>query len=557
MGSLGLARGEAAALQQHGQRLYQQGSFEAAIEAFTEALTVKDANHLDILDVRAATYTKLAQYDRALRDSRLMIKKDKQDYRGYLRCAKSLLLDSKPEKALEVYAYGLKVLPSNHPRRSLVEQLHDKLIEKMTAKCHDPFTLLPLELARLVLEHFDFKQIVAILRVSKGWNKFLSSMRDFWMELDFSVARGKISSSSVLAHIRRSKALLTKVSLKNISTPSTQKVLEYVSRCPRLENLELLDPYNNQAVYELFKGSKRLKTLIISADTVVPQEYLAKFLASLPLLERIEVHKAKSSPETKAQWPSKLPHLRSITIGSIEPSRPIGHTPALYIPRREDTIPYPIANLEELRLDSNPEVFVPYPPTFNPLDLQRLKKLDLSGIYIGDEFALPSSLEYLRIRGGAGAEEFPFSNEPPLNFPKLHTLILSDVPWVTNRTFLYFLLEAKAPLKVLHVDKCFRLHGSGLAQLLCEHSEGLEELNVSHISAIDDKVVEMLAAKLLNLKVLNMTCTEITGISIKRLADVRSSEANSQLERIFARGCEQVSTDAVAYGWASGLEIIA
>ena len=163
-------------------------------------------------------------------------------------------------------------------------------------------------------------------------------MRDFWMELDFSVARGKISSSSVLAHIRRSKALLTKVSLKNISAPSTQKVLEYVSRCPRLEHLELFDPYNNQAVYELFKGSKRLKTLIISADTVVPQEYLAKFLASLPLVERIEVHKAKSSPETKAQWPSKLPHLRSITIGSIEPSRPIGHTPALYIPRREDVL---------------------------------------------------------------------------------------------------------------------------------------------------------------------------------------------------------------------------
>lgn len=401
-------------------------------------------------------------------------------------------------------------------------------------------------------------------------------MRDLWMELDFSIARGKIHWSSVRAHIRRSKALLTKATLKNISTPSTQKVLEFVSRCPRLEHLELMDSYNNQAIYDLFKGSKRLKTLVISADTVVTQEYLTKFLTSLPTLECIEIHRSKASPQSKAQWPSKLPHLRSITLGSIEPSRPTGHVPALYIPRREDvlllrptlsasltdnpqhSIPYSIANLEELRLDSNPEVFVPCPPTFNPLDLQRLKKLDLSGIFIGDEFALPSSLEYLRVRGGAGAEEFPFSNEPPLNFPNLHTLIFSDVPWVTNRTFLYFLVEAKAPLKVLHVDKCFRLHGSGLAQLVCEHSQELEELNVSHISQIDDKIVAMFAEKLLNLKVLNMTCTEITGVSIKRLADLRSSESShSPIERVFAKGCEQVSADAVAYGRASGLETFA
>jgi F-box/TPR repeat protein Pof3 len=38
---------------------------------------------------------------------------------GYLRCAKVLLLEGKPDKALEIYAYGLKVLPSKHPRREV------------------------------------------------------------------------------------------------------------------------------------------------------------------------------------------------------------------------------------------------------------------------------------------------------------------------------------------------------------------------------------------------------------------------------------------------------
>lgn len=37
--------------------------------------------------------------------------------KGYLRCAKTLLLNGKPDKALEVYAYGLKSLPTSHPRR--------------------------------------------------------------------------------------------------------------------------------------------------------------------------------------------------------------------------------------------------------------------------------------------------------------------------------------------------------------------------------------------------------------------------------------------------------
>lgn len=59
-----------------------------------------------------------------------------------------------------MYAYGLKTLPSNHPRRQLVEQLHNKLRDKMAAKCHDPFTVLPYEMAVMVLQHFNFKQIV-------------------------------------------------------------------------------------------------------------------------------------------------------------------------------------------------------------------------------------------------------------------------------------------------------------------------------------------------------------------------------------------------------------
>lgn len=101
-----------------------------------QALNYKDADAVGILDNRSATYCKLEQYDQARRDAKHMIKNAKEDervsgdslafpttvliiFQGYLRCAKVLLLDGKPEKALEIYAYGLKVLPSKHPRREV------------------------------------------------------------------------------------------------------------------------------------------------------------------------------------------------------------------------------------------------------------------------------------------------------------------------------------------------------------------------------------------------------------------------------------------------------
>jgi F-box/TPR repeat protein Pof3 len=109
----------AALLQQNGQKLYQQGNFQAALEVFTEALGTGHGDVISVYDNRAATYTKLAKYDLALRDARAMIKTNKLDSRGYLRCAKVLLSDGKPDKALEVYAYALKTLPTYDPRRQV------------------------------------------------------------------------------------------------------------------------------------------------------------------------------------------------------------------------------------------------------------------------------------------------------------------------------------------------------------------------------------------------------------------------------------------------------
>lgn len=42
----------------------------------------------------------------------------------------------------------------------MIEQLHSKLQSKLSAKLYDPFSVLPLEVVTMVLQHFSFKQIV-------------------------------------------------------------------------------------------------------------------------------------------------------------------------------------------------------------------------------------------------------------------------------------------------------------------------------------------------------------------------------------------------------------
>ncbi|KAF7133959.1 hypothetical protein CNMCM5793_005485 [Aspergillus hiratsukae] len=563
-GHFSSGRSEAAALlQQNGQKLYQQGNFQAALEIFTETLKTGHGDVVGVYDNRAATYTKLAKYDLALRDARAMIKTDKLDARGYLRCAKVLLSDGKPDKALDVYAYALKTLPTCNPRRQLVEQLHDKLWSKVHAKCHDPFSVLPLEVAMMILNRFSFKQIVAILRVSKKWDRFLSSIRSLWMRIDLSDARGKIHWLSIRAYIRRSKAMLTHAIVKNISTPSTHRVLEFFSRCPNLEHLEIWAESKPDVLYDLYKGSKRLRTLVVSGHTALPQETIGKFLQTLPLLERLEVHDAKPSNLARVEWPEKLPSLKSITFGAmVAASAPGVQVPALHLPGLSRCLP----NLEELRLSWNPRIFTPYHLSFNVRQLSRLRRLDLSGVYVGAEFGLPSSLEYLRIRGGTGLvggalvqREFPFGYGEPFELPNLHTLILSDVPWATGYTVQHFCNIARAPLKVLHLDSCFRITGAQISELVRMDSlSELQELNVSHIAGTDDKLADVIISALSSLKVVHLSYTRITGCAIKAFADARSSaDSVAKVERIYAKFCDEVSSDAVAYGRARGIDIIA
>lgn len=252
-----------------------------------------------------------------------MIKKAQGDERGYLRCAKVLLLEGKPEKALEIYAYGLKTLPHEHPRRGTLEQLHQKLEDRMLVNRQDPFTMLPLEMAAMVIKHFSFKQIVGILRVCKAWERFFGSMPHLWMKIDLTGARGKVPWTAVRSYIRRSKAMLTHAIIKNLATASTPKTLEFLSRCPRLEQLELWVDYDYKEIYNKFQGCKQLKNLTLSPNIPISHEYFGRLLVELPQLERIALWNVRCSSIdylASDERPRSLPNMKSITLATQHPS---------------------------------------------------------------------------------------------------------------------------------------------------------------------------------------------------------------------------------------------
>ncbi|KAJ5734112.1 hypothetical protein N7493_002898 [Penicillium malachiteum] len=563
---------------QRGQKLYQKGDFKAAIEAFGEALKQKDADVIGILDNRAATYCKLEQWDSARRDAKNMIKTANQDERGYLRCAKVLLLDGKPEKALEIYAYGLKTLGSKHPRREMLDQLHKKLQDRMLLNRKDPFTLLPLEMAMLVIQHFSFKQIVGIMRVCKGWQRFFGSLSHIWMNLDFSGARGNVSFNAVRSYIRRSRGLLTHATIKSLPVPQIQRSLEFLSRCPHLQHLELWVPYDQKEFFEKFKRCKKIKSLLFSADRTIPLDSVSRLLNELPKLEKLTIWSC-GRPALAAvpigSWPSSLPNLKSITLATQQAAPDIRVLP-LRIPHLlSNQEPHPYQNLEELRLDWDPPVYsaISFPFSFvDDLESQepdlelppKLRRLDLRGIIPSPLLfsSLPENLEYLRFSGG-NSRPIPIEDTEK-KFPRLHTIILSDTSWVTQPALEVFLFDLQPPIRTLYLDKCFNLTWHGFISIIEQQGRNpelakLEELGITHWRDLDDTYASALRQSFTRLKILDLSSTGITGCTIREFADSRASgsDKGAKIDRLVVRGCEGVSSDAVAYGRANGLDVVA
>ncbi|KAI3293695.1 hypothetical protein DTO002I6_4641 [Penicillium roqueforti] len=563
-----MASRSAAALQRAGQNAYKVGDLQGAIESFTQAWVANNED-TSILDNRAATYCKLKQYSQARADARAMVKLAPNDDRGYLRLAKILCLDGNFDKARDIYEYALQKLPTDHPGRKAIEQLLRRLQDKLAGgNRRDPFMVLPLEIAELTLQRLPFKQIVAMLRVCKGWNRFLSGLASLWMHLDLTGARLRVPWTSVRNYIHRSRAQLTNATITNIPPSTMTKVLDMLSRCPQLEHLEVAVAHDQpKQFYSKIQDFRHLKSIVCGADIRLSHASVGGILSTLSKLERAAfLHVWDHSNRGPQTWPQHLPNMKSLTIASSQENNQ-------FLSFR-DVLPglglsvYP--NLEELRLVWDPARSQSY--RFDPVkeeeQLPPLRILDLRGAAVQHNFysILPTSLETLRLFSGSieashlgGNLLTPGENE----LPNLKTLVFNDTPWVNRSTLSLFLLHSKAPLRTLHVNLCHNIKSEELFNVLNDSNganpelKELTDVGVACMAGMDDTSVKSLWVTLPNLKILDLSQTRITGCTIRMFADTwTEGPATAKLEGLIIKGCDDVSRDAIDYGRQMGLKIV-
>ncbi|KAJ5096322.1 hypothetical protein NUU61_005678 [Penicillium alfredii] len=553
----GVSSAKVSKLQQQGQRSYRKGDFKAAIEAFGQALNQQDVDIIGILDNRAAAYSKLGQHDQARRDARQMIKRSRAqrvplpDERGYLRCAKVLLLEGKPEKALELYAYGLKTLPKDHPRRELLSQLHLKLQDNMNKSLADPMTVLPLELIVYILEYLEFSELVVLFRVSRSWAAVLMSLPNLFMHLDLSRARRNVPTSAILKYIKGSRTQLTHATIMKLFPGDKIRILDMLGR---------------------FHDSRQLKSLIISSEIPTSTEYFARFLAALPQLERIAIYGIRSSAWAaifQSGWPRTLPNLKTIALQSGHTAIPNSHAHPLDLlnllsEREQHTYP----NLEELVLSWCPERYMPY--VFKPVSpslsarLPPLRRIDFRGVTPGPNFlsVLPSTLEELHVQGGGSISPF-LEIDATKTLPNLTSLVLKDLRWLDWQVFWALAVNSKAPLRALQIDACFNVNVGLFPRTMDEmvtvnpDLKSLNHLSLVNMPDVTTDYVGELIEGFTKLKILDLSHTKITGFLVRVLADRRTDPNwnGAILEHVVVRGCESVSSDVVPYAEARGLHV--
>jgi F-box/TPR repeat protein Pof3 len=383
--------------------------------------------------------------------------------------------------------------------------------------------------------------------------------------------------------------MLTHAIFVNISLPAVDKALLYLSRCPNLEYLDLRMPCKGERIYEFFKTSKSLRTLIVSEDIPLSQRLLTGFLADLPALERIESHRTKLSPEGSAVWPTEMPNLKAIALSSWHVSRSADQTTSLHIGDNcdvgclnlflqgirvlikplQETLSKSIPNLEELSLRWNSSHFHRYPFSLTAAGLPKLRRLHLTRMDVTPGMVLPPTLEYLRFDG---CTVTPFFNkDPPLKLPNLHSLII-ETSYLVHLYALRTLLDASGEaLRYLHFDSGDVTEDTTFETVIeATATKGLREFSVAYMSGFTDSHVRTILNSMPELKVLRVPYTDVTGCSIKaiveaRLASLKEVEGGNpdssqkrmpNIELVDIRFCENLSSDAVVYGRTRGIEII-
>ncbi|KAH3911384.1 hypothetical protein HBH56_134220 [Parastagonospora nodorum] len=543
--------------QELGRRYYKLKEYKNAVEAFTNGIEIMPT--LSLFDHRAAAYDRLEDYNAAVKDGREMIKINKQDVKGYLRTASILEKMEKLETALGIYKYGMKNVAVTDKYFKLLQQLHDKTTRKLSpAKSVDPLTILPVELAEIVLEYMTFRQLVNCMRVSRGWRDYVANLPRLWMHLDLSGARRPVPRKFVDKAVRRSENRLTRVTIHRFEHIDILKNVAVA--CKNLTDLEFISlPHAMSSTFiDIVQCAPNLSKLVIYPQ--ISMDTLTQIMQTRPTLRHVDFHEVQSSRHS-ALWNDPFSSLEHITL----------HFPGVLLP----TTPVMLTNLftstpnlKYLDLVAN--------RIHNATFLDGLHKLPLETLIlktVHTNFStLPSTLQKFSLNYTVDSDLVP-ADTPGLLRSRLQDLThlsLFEVNNVnadrieelldlyTDEDAQLHTLQGAAPLQSLtfrglpsddNVGFFNKKTNSLFARSPRVLTPALQHLDLAKQAVGDDDVEHLLEHEVTGLRSVDFSYSYITGASIKMLVDKLPG-----LKSIYADNCSRISgRDAIEYARRKGV----
>tara|TARA_R110002003_G_scaffold228_7_gene16637 strand:+ start:14069 stop:15355 length:1287 start_codon:yes stop_codon:yes gene_type:complete len=412
----------------------------------------------------------------------------------------------------------------------------------------------------MVLEYLCFRHTVNNMRVSKGWRDYLSKLPRLWMHLDLSGARKAVPRSFVDKAVRRSENRLTRATIHRFEHVDVLKNI--AKSCKSLAEVEFVSlPHAiSSTLTEIVQHAPSLSKLIIHPEITV--DAATQMLSSRPTLKHVSFNSVRRSRHV-ADWIGPFPKLETFTMHHTEMTLTTGVSLANLLNNTSDLKTLKFTNLHIHDPAGTLSVL-----TTIPLTTLVLRKVQF------DRFpVLPPTLQRLVIEYYG-----PFRLYEPgamllqSKLPALTHLAFTDINDLSPR-LLGMLLDQfidgddQGQQKVLDATP---LQSVSIRGLLDNQVPGLfnpntrslftvspriltpslHTLDIATLPCNDDEIEHLLSHKT-GLASINLSSTQITGASIKMLADSLPS-----LKSIRAENCPRISgRDAIEYARRKGISV--
>ncbi|KAI9254632.1 hypothetical protein BDA99DRAFT_518901 [Phascolomyces articulosus] len=195
-------------LSQNSRAAFHHAKYDQAIDASTLALENLTRALVAILDIRAASFGKKAEFTQGLRDAFKMIEHLPTLSAGYLRAGNLYSIRGKPDQAIDVYSQGLRAVSPimDQAGYSLLSE-HKEAAKAQQERRINFVANFPIEICAHIFSYLSMDTLFGCMSVSKLWRDRILQCASAWYQIELS-ASSKYAASmyhhfgSLSRHVR-------------------------------------------------------------------------------------------------------------------------------------------------------------------------------------------------------------------------------------------------------------------------------------------------------------------------------------------------------------------